>query len=283
MRKKIIWILVTIIVLLIVVGSTWKLSKHRVIPRAADRSNSIPTLYVHGWGAGARSTNSMIRYAEQHNHAKKVLTATISPKGEVSFSGYWPKNAKNPLIQVVFVNNKYANYQVTQKWFGNVLMKLQKDYHIEKYNTVSHSMGNLTTIYYQFTNGQNKQLPKLKKQVNIAGNFDGIIGIDDKPNRNVLQANGEPKLQNEYFSYLNAHRQGYPDRKVDVLNIYGNLQNGTHSDGDVTIVSARSLKYLLRDKYKTYQELEISGKKGQHSQLHENVQVDRAISQFLWP
>lgn len=72
---------------------------HHTIAEKADRSNNVPTLYVHGWGAGARSTNSMIRYAEKHNNAKKVLTATISPKGEVSLSGYWPEQTKRPLHQ----------------------------------------------------------------------------------------------------------------------------------------------------------------------------------------
>ncbi|MDI6666720.1 alpha/beta hydrolase [Leuconostoc falkenbergense] len=282
MRKKNILNTTIIILILAVIGGALLYMKQRSFPKTADRSNSVPTLYVHGWGAGARSTNSMIRYAENHDNAKKVLTATISPKGAVRFSGYWPKNTKKPLIQVISADNKYYNYKVTQKWFGNVLKKLQADYRINRYNTVSHSMGNLTTMYYQVTNGQNKHLPALQKQVNIAGHFDGIVGIDDKPNQNSLQANGEPRLQDSNYKYLDAHRQGYPSQQVDVLNIFGNLQDGSNSDGDVTVVSAKSLKYLLRDKYKLYQELEILGHKGQHSQLHENAQVDRAIGDFLW-
>ncbi len=284
MRKKIILsvTIATCIILLVIGGGVVLWMRHRTIPETANRSNSVPTLYVHGWGAGARSTNSMIRYAEHYNNAKKVLTATISPEGKVSFSGYWPASAKKPLIQVISVDNKYYNYKVTQKWFSNVLQKLQKDYHIKRYNTVSHSMGNLTTMYYQVTNGQNKRLPALQKQVNIAGHFDGIVGMDDKPNQNSLQKNGAPKIQDSDFKYLNTHREGYPNKQVDVLNIFGNLQDGSNSDGDVTVVSAKSLKYLLRDKYKHYQELEISGKKGQHSQLHENARVDRAIGKFLW-
>lgn len=281
-KKKIVGVAIIVLLLIVVLATALIWRQQRRVPQKADRSNQVPTLYIPGWGAGARSTNGMIHYAEQHDDAKKVLTATISSKGKVSFNGAWPKNIKNPLVQVIAVDNKYDNYQVTQKWFGNVLRKLQKDYHIKRYNTVSHSMGNLTTMYYQVTNGQNKQLPALQKQVNIAGHFDGIVGIDDKPNRNSLRKSGEPRLQDSAYRYLNKHRQGYPTKQVDVLNIFGNLQNGTNSDGDVTTVSAQSLKYLLRGKLKSYRELEIVGKKAQHSQLHENTQIDRAIGQFLW-
>ena len=33
---------------------------------------------------------------------------------------------------------------------------------------------------------------------------------------------------------------------------------------------------------KSYQEKEIRGKMGQHSKLHNNSQVDRALIKFLW-
>ena len=67
-----------------------------------------------------------------------------------------------------------------------------------------------------------------------------------------------------------------------MLNIYGNYQ-GKHYDGDVPNNSSKTLKYLVSGRAKSYQELEIRGKKAQHSQLHNNNhQVNNALIKFLW-
>lgn len=142
-------------------------------------------------------------------------------------------------------------------------------------------MGNLTTMFYQMKYGSNLKLPKLKKQVNLGGHFDGIVGMDDKINRNYLLASGRPKYLNASYRYLLKYRQNYPSG-VQVLNIFGNKGDGTNSDGDVSVVSARSLRYLLRGKVSSYREIEVKGAGGQHSQLHENPKVDQAIGRFLW-
>ena len=50
----------------------------------------------------------------------------------------------------------------------NVLVKLQHKYHFQHFNFVGHSMGNMTLSQYMLTYGNDKSLPKLDKQVNIA-------------------------------------------------------------------------------------------------------------------
>lgn len=282
-RHHISWTFIGIVtIFIILICSLIKfLAWGRPTNQVNDRSESIPTLYMHGYGAGARSSNGMIAYASNHQGATKVLTARIDSDGHVTLSGKWPKGTRHPLIQVLQMDNTYYNYHVTSKWFYNLIILLQRRYHIRRYNTISHSMGNITTMFYQVKYGHNTKLPKLNKQVNIAGHFDGIIGIDDKVNRNYFLQDGKPRYINSYYKYLLNHRHGYPSG-VKILNVFGNLENGSNSDGDVTNISARSLKYLLRDKYMSYQEIEIKGKGGQHSQLHENSQVDRYIGNFLW-
>ncbi|WP_435891378.1 alpha/beta hydrolase [Limosilactobacillus pontis] len=56
-----------------------------------------------------------------------------------------------------------------------------------------------------------------------------------------------------------------------VLNIYGDKEDGSHSDGDVPVNSAKS-----------YREVEIKGANAQHSTLHNNSQVNRELINFLW-
>lgn len=282
MKKKIVVVSFLLIVVILMTYVVVRINTLKYDTKSGDRFNSIPTLYLHGWGAGARSSNSLISYAEKHNNAKKVLVAKVLKSGQVIFSGSWPNNVKRPIIQIVMADNKNSDYQLTEKWYANILKKLKDDYHIKKYNTVSHSMGNLTTMYFQMSH-KSSELPSLNRQVNIAGHFDGILGIDDTPNKNSLVPNGEPKIKNHYYSFLNQHRNEYPDGSVKVLNIFGNLNNGTNSDGSVSVVSAKSLKWLLRGKYKSYQEYEVFGDQGQHSKLHENDRVSQVIGNFLWP
>ena len=244
------------------------------------RAEATPTIYLHGYGAGAHSTASMIAYAEKHNGAHKVLTARISAAGKVNLQGYWRPQTKRPLIQVILTDNKNSDYLVTREWFHNLILSLQHKYHIKHYNTVAHSMGNLMTLSYQLKYGQKQGLPQLKKQVNLGAPFNGIIGIDDQPNHNYLLHNGRPKYMTQSYRALLKERHNFPS-KAAVLNIYGNKEDGTNSDDDVSCVSAQSLRYLLRGKV-NYREIEIKGAKGQHSQLHENPKVDRYIGQFLW-
>ena len=39
---------------------------------------------------------------------------------------------------------------------------------------VGHSLGNISIIYYMLQNSKNKSMPKLRKQVDMAGHFDGF-------------------------------------------------------------------------------------------------------------
>ena len=67
---------------------------------------------------------------------------------------------------------------------------------------------------------------------------------------------------------------------MKVLNIIGDVGNG--SDGRVDNRSSLSLQYLVSGGNTTYRVLKINGKNAQHSKLHENAQVDKALIKFLW-
>jgi Uncharacterized protein with an alpha/beta hydrolase fold len=116
----------------------------------------------------------------------------------------------------------------------------------------------------------------------LPGHFNGIIDIDDEPNQMKLAKNGKPitKMDQGYKDLLKL-RKVYPTN-TKVLNIYGDKGDGTHSDGAVTNNSSKSLRYLVADRAKSYQEKKFVGKMAQHSKLHENKQVDKVLIHFLW-
>ena len=144
---------------------------------------------------------------------------------------------------------------------------------------VGHSYGNLAIVYYMLQHGSDTSLPKLVKQVDIAGHFNGIIGMDE-PEENSLDGEGKPTSMTESYGELLSLGDNYPQGQVEVLNIYGNT--GKESDERVTNLSSQSLAYLLKGHVKSYQEKEIIGLNGQHSKLHETTLVDKPLNAFLW-
>ena len=158
--------------------------------------------------------------------------------------------------------------------------KLQARYQIKQFNVVAHSMGNMAVAYYLLDNGQNKKLPRLNKQVSLAGHYNGILNYD-APKDASLRKDGAPKVQTNSYQALLPLKKRYP-KQVAVLNIYGDLNDGSHSDGRVANASSKSLAYLVADRAASYQELVIKGKGGQHSRLHENRRVAQRIVNFLF-
>lgn len=239
----------------------------------------VPTLYIHGWHGNAKSTSQLIESAEDEKGARKVLEVAVSPQGKTTYSGKWNPGIKHPLIQVVFENNE-AEIPDEAGWMKTITEELRKRYGISQINVVSHSMGGPVTLYWAL-NLRDKNSPQLQKFVPIAGPFDGVIFTDDVPNQNRIKENGEPVWQNAAYQSYYEKRNSFP-RGVSVLNIYGNLEDGTNSDYLVTNASARSLRWLIKDRVGHYEEKMIRGPMAQHSKLHENKQVDRLVNDFLF-
>lgn len=242
-----------------------------------------PTLFIHGYLGTKNSTNHLITASTKKANATKVLTATVSDTGQVTWSGKWKTSIKRPLIQVIF-NDNQAPMATQITWLTNILQQLKSNYQIKNFQAVSHSAGSV--LIYQTITTQTK-LPKLTRWVTIAGPFDGVIGMNDQPHQNQLQKNGKPTIlypASEFYpSYqtLIDERHNLP-KQLSILNVYGNLNDGTDSDGQVTNVSALSLGYLVKGHIKHYQTKLISGVGSDHSGLHNNQKVDKAVTKFLW-
>jgi uncharacterized alpha/beta hydrolase family protein len=252
------------------------------ITRPKVTSSTTPTFYFHGYGGSANSSNHLIRYSAAHYGAHQVYQAVVAKNGQVTLEGKWPRATRNPIVQVVFKDSKNSDLHTTAKWIKNVLQAVQHQHHFTRYNVIAHSMGNLDFMYYMLFQQHTFNAPQLRKQVNIAGHFDGIIGLGDQPNHNRLTKSGRPAILDARYKEMLQHRNNFPRKQVAILNIYGNKNDGSNSDGSVTNVSSRSLRYLLRGRYKSYTEMMFTGAHAQHSQLHENDAVAKAVADFLY-
>lgn len=242
----------------------------------------VPTLFFHGYGSSINAEKQMANAAVKAGVTKTVIQARVAKDGKVTLTGEFRANDLRPIVEVGFEDNKNPDYHQAGKWARNVLQALQKRDHIQKVNLVGHSMGNMAIVFYLLDYGQNKKLPQVQKQVDIAGHFNGILGDDDQPNQMKLAANGRPTKVNSTYRELEKLRQATVYQQIKVLNIFGDLNNGTHSDGAVSNASSQSLRYLVAAQAKSYQEKKIVGPNAQHSKLHENQQVDQILIKFLW-
>lgn len=286
-RKRKAILFSTLIIVILLLGIYFLKNNYQKENGASIRIDT-PTLFVHGWGSSYHAEESMVAYAQKQHATNSVIRADVSSTGKVTLIGTIKKRAKNPIVEVNLQNNKsifagtnnqIATMNKSSNYIKDVIIALQKRYHFKRINLVGHSMGNLQIAYYLHNNATNSHLPHLNKQVSIAGHYNGYIGEQGAPNKTVLNRAGKPQKMSAGYRELLNLRKKFP-QNADVLNIYGDMGSG--SDGDVTVNSARSYRYLVSKRARSYQEKEIRGSKAQHSKLHENTQVDRLLVNFLW-
>ena len=279
MRKRSIIALSTFLfIVLITLFLVSKLQTRELNSRDYIQSRT-PTLFFHGYGSSANAEKHMVEAARQAGVTQSIIIATVDSHAQVTLKGDIPKDAINPIVMVEFKDNRNPNYAQDGEYAAAVVRELQARYGFKKMNFVAHSMGNMSILFYLLEHAQNEEFPQLQKQVNIANHVNGLEGMDLPANLTILDSKtGEPSAMSDSYQKLLGLREIYPQDQVDVLN--EDFKN--QSDGSVLNVSSRSLKYLVIDNAKSYQEKRVTGPLAQHSQLHENPEVDRLLIDFLW-
>ncbi|WP_421487526.1 alpha/beta hydrolase [Limosilactobacillus fermentum] len=268
------------IICVLVLAGTWLVrAQARQLNSTKYVQSTTPTLFFHGFGSSANAEDHMAKAAQKAGVTKTIIRANVTKQGTVNLVGTIKKGAINPIVEVNFADNRNPGYQVDARYAKNVVVALQERYGFKEMNMVGHSMGNMAITFYLVNNANDKKLPQLKKQVDIAGHFDGILGYDQPAGLSINQKTGEPNKMTDSFKELLKLRQVYP-RQAAVHNLYGDIGNG--SDGRVANISSETLKYLVSGRAKSYQAHRFTGKQAQHSKLHSNAQVDRYLIDFLW-
>ncbi|OAO10177.1 alpha/beta hydrolase, partial [Staphylococcus cohnii] len=254
---------------------------NKTLIKTMSSETSVPTFYLHGYAGTSQSEKYMVNSALQNNITNDVVEAKVLSNGKVTFNKNISNKMKRPIIKIILEDNENKNLEKNAQWIRNVMIAFNAKYHFKKYNFVAHSMGNQSFSYYMLKYGDDRVLPKLNKQVSLAGNFNGEVDINGLDLNIHLDKNGKPnKMLKEYRNLLSMHAH-YP-KNAEVLNIYGDLKHGTHSDGRVTNVSSESLRYLLSNHIKTFKTYKAYGPKAEHSELHDNEKVTDQINAFLW-
>ena len=281
MRKRSIIALSTFLFIILITLFLGSKLQTREVNSSDYIQSRTPTLFFHGYGSSTNAEKHMVEAARRAGVTQTIITSTVDSHAQVTFKGDILKDAINPIVMVEFKDNRNPDYAQDGEYAAAVVRELQARYGFKKMNFVAHSMGNMSILFYLLEHAQNEELPQLQKQVNIANHVNGLEGIDLPSNLTILDSKtGQPSAMSDSYQKLLGLREIYPQNQVDVLNIYGDFKN--QSDGSVLNISSRSLKYLVIDNAKSYQEKRVTGPLAQHSQLHENPEVDRLLIDFLW-
>jgi uncharacterized alpha/beta hydrolase family protein len=238
-----------------------------------------PTLFIHGYGGTFYTFSRMLARFEEANYGEKLLTIDVEPDGSISESGTWQDGSPNPFIQVIFAD-KNNNEWNQADWIKAVLVYLKTTYQIDEVNLVGHSMGGVSSLKYLVVYGNEATQPVVKHFVALGSPFNDLVEGNENLTIKELHQNGPLVLSGRYNEYSVAIRQ-YP-ASIKMLNIVGDIGDGSKSDGTVSVNSGLSIGYLMETNNFDYREHLITGKYSSHTKLHENRQVDKLIAEFLW-
>lgn len=280
MKHKRLWTSVALVVVGLVLGGGVWYAHQQKVAAAKYVNNKTTTFFFHGWGSSSHAEQHMANAAKRAGATNTIIKANVDKKGKTTITGKITKKSKNPIVEVNFEDNKHEDYAKGGRYVKSAVQAVQKKYGIKKMNLVGHSMGNLDIAFYLLQYANDKSLPTLEHHVAIAGHFDGGIGFGWNK-KTTLDKDGKPSTMEKNYKKLLPLRDSYP-KTARVLNIAGDLDDGTHSDSEIPVDSAFSLKYLINNRAKSYRQVVIHGKNAQHSKLHSNKNVDKLLINFLW-
>ncbi|MGX6979894.1 alpha/beta hydrolase [Vagococcus elongatus] len=246
------------------------------------RERLTPTLMLHGIHGDKRTMQGMIRRWRLAGLAYKALEIQITKDGEMIIDGLWIKNDEgcHPIIQVFFENND-ATPVLQVSWLLKIMTFLNKELGIDEINLLGHSMGGVAVLGYLTQATKYKDMtPKVEKFIALGSPFKGELVDSLLSQVYQLEKDGKRNFD-RYYDFFMAERAGIP-KDLRVLNVYGDLNNGSESDGIVATKNAAILKDMLGDSVSFYAEHVIKGLGGQHTLLHENAEVDQLVAKFLW-
>ncbi|KAF1299558.1 hypothetical protein BAU15_02630 [Enterococcus sp. JM4C] len=247
----------------------------------SDKENktATPSLFIHGYSGTKGSFGGMLKRLESSGDGIKELTLTVSSSGEVSAEGELSGEKNNPMVQILFEDNKNNEWNQAE-WLRGSLEYLKEEYQVSQVNLVGHSMGGVSSLRYLGAYGNESDLPTVDKFIAIGAPFNDF---DETPSLAVLDeelANGPTNKSARYQEYQQTI--GNVSTQIAVLLIGGQLSETDLSDGTVPLGSALAVNALLAQNGNPVETKIFEGQNAQHSQLHENTAVDQAVSEFLW-
>lgn len=255
------------------------LSQGTLVKQKGVRYSNTPTVFIHGYQGSSLSFGPLLNQLEADNIAKREMTIIVKSDGKLSVEGKLTNNHENPTIMVLFSEDVTDEVKQSQ-WIAEV-MKYLYSQHVTGVNLVAHSMGGVSALRYLLEYADS-QVPEVEKLVTIASPFNDLEIAEDTEEIFAYELTEKgPSDTTPIYDYFDQAMNRLPSN-LAILNIAGDLEDGSASDGSVSTHSVFSLRFLLQQHTKNYQELLIKGQKGGHSAITRSQQLQNNLIAFLW-
>ncbi len=238
----------------------------------------VPVIYIHGFRGGDYTTEIMVQKAGELKKEPKFLKVSVDLFGNIELSGTYTNDSK-PIIQLVFKEKIIGVFAICYM-LRMILPFLAKKFNFSSYNAVGHSLGAPSIVRTEMKTQKRRGFPRLKKAALVAGPFDGVMFLGDLPNVNSLTRQGRPIMMNASYLSMLRNRRKFP-KDISILNIYGNIGDETNTDRFISVVSAKSIRYILAPIVQHFSEMEVRGPAAEHSEMHDNPLVIGVINRFI--
>lgn len=241
--------------------------------------SNVPTVFIHGYEGNSFSFGPLLRRLERENVAKREMTIVVQEDGKLTVEGKLKNNHDNPTIMVLFA--KDVTDEITQsRWIDKVMRYLYQQ-KISRVNLVSHSMGGVSTLRYLLEYADDRT-PQTERFVTIAAPFNDLEIAEDTEEIFAYELTEKgPSGETPIYQYFDHAMEKLPPN-LQVLDVAGDLKDGTESDGSVSTHSAFALRLLFQKHAKSYQELTVTKKSGGHSAITKSTELKTKLIYFLW-
>ncbi|MBO0457247.1 alpha/beta hydrolase [Enterococcus hulanensis] len=241
--------------------------------------SNVPTVFIHGYEGNSFSFGPLLRRFERENVAKREMTIVVQKDGKLSVEGKLKNRNDNPTIMVLFA--KDVTDEITQsKWIDKVMRYLYQQ-KVRRVNLVSHSMGGVSSLRYLLEYAGEKT-PITEHFVAIAAPFNDLEIAEDTEEIFAYELTEKgPSGETPIYQYFDQAMNQLPTN-LHVLDVAGDLKDGTESDGSVSTHSAFALRLLFQKHARSYQELTVTGKSGGHSAITKSAKLEKQLIKFIW-
>lgn len=241
--------------------------------------SNVPTVFIHGYEGNSFSFGPLLRRFERENVAKREMTIVVQKDGKLSVEGKLKNRNDNPTIMVLFA--KDVTDEITQsKWIDKVMRYLYQQ-KVRRVNLVSHSMGGVSSLRYLLEYAGEKT-PVTEHFVAIAAPFNDLEIAEDTEEIFAYELTEKgPSGETPVYQYFDQAMNQLPTN-LHVLDVAGDLKDGTESDGSVSTHSAFALRLLFQKHARSYQELTVTGKSGGHSAITKSAKLEKQLIKFIW-
>ncbi len=248
------------------------LNMHRL--RSDVSYTDTPTLLIPGQGGNTITFDTFIKRAQNQNIAQSVMVVRVSPTGQVRVKGSL-KGKKNPVIQILYDWNYNVSFEPEMHQLTQVLIVLNRQYHVKKLNIVAHSYGGTEFLHAYLGNAKLQKKLSFQKIVLLGVPVEESFGVNTKYTAWLFKKSRDA----EFKKLLRQVKKAQFSKDEAIYNIMGK-EADQKTDGEVPNIQSQMMATLFKNTSVKY--VQRWYPKTSHRQLHEKKAILKYVMQILW-